>query len=269
MTKPVLRIVVGIRVLPSKSGTDSEVMAMGKHTDAFIKKFRRLSERFSLWKVWADFVTLFAIALSNAVDKTHFEEREKLYLEIINRYNEQERNLFPELCANVITALEINPAQDFLGSIYMELGLGNHWKGQFFTPYSVCQCMAAMTLNNPVEQIRQKGYITINDPACGAGATLIATVNHIDSALHYAKSPLHWQDHVLVTAQDIDPVTGMMCYIQLSLLGCSGYVKIGDSICDPMCAGDSKENYWFMPGYFRDVWHLRRIFHGLTVREVI
>ena len=95
-------------------------------------------------------------------DKTHFEEREKLYLEIINRYNEQERNLFPELCANVITALESNPAQDFLGSIYMELGLGNHWKGQFFTPYSVCQCMAAMTLNNPVEQIRQKGYITIN-----------------------------------------------------------------------------------------------------------
>lgn len=240
---------------------------MRKQTDAFAKKFRRLSERFSLWQVWSDFVAIFAIAISNAVDKTHFDKREKLYLEIINRYNEQEQMLFPELCGDVITALEINPAQDFLGTIFMELGLGNHWKGQFFTPYSVCQCMAAITLNNSVEQIQQKGYITVSDCACGAGATLIAAVNQIKSELTKAHSPLNWQDHVLVTAQDIDPITGMMCYIQLSLLGCSGYVKIGDSICDPMCAGDNKENYWFMPRCYRNVWHLRRIYHGLIIKE--
>lgn len=56
----------------------------------------------------------------------------------------------------------------------MELGLSNDSGGQFFTPYNVCQMMAEMTIGNVVPQVKERGYITINDPACGAGATLIA-----------------------------------------------------------------------------------------------
>lgn len=229
----------------------------------FAQKLRGLSGRFNTWEVWSDFVMMFAIAISNAFDKSHYDAREETYLKIINKYDEKERMVFPELVVDVTNALESDPEQDFLGSVYMELELGNHWIGQFFTPYSICKCMAALTSGNEVEQIEQDGYIIINDCACGAGATLIAAVNQIDLELSKAESPLHWQDHVLVAAQDIDLTTGLMCYIQLSLLGCAGYVKIGNTLTDPMHSGDDLSNYWFMPGYFRGVWHYRRVFHSM------
>lgn len=229
----------------------------------FAQKLRGLSGRFNTWEVWSDFVMMFAIAISNAFDKSHYDAREETYLKIINKYDEKERMVFPELVVDVTNALESDPEQDFLGSVYMELELGNHWIGQFFTPYSICKCMAALTSGNEVEQIERDGYIIINDCACGAGATLIAAVNQIDLELSKAESSLHWQDHVLVTAQDIDLTTGLMCYIQLSLLGCAGYVKIGNTLTDPMHSGDDLSNYWFMPGYFRGVWHYRRVFHSM------
>lgn len=155
----------------------------------------------------------------------------------------------------------------------MELELGNHWVGQFFTPYDVCRVMAGISLSNVVEEIEHKGYITVNDCACGAGATLIAAAHEIGQKLHEAGIDLrkgeekltvrNWQNHVLFTAQDVDFVAGMMCYIQLSLLGAAGYIKIGNTLTDPMHDGDSKENYWYTPMYFSDTWQLRRIWHNI------
>lgn len=58
-----------------------------------------------------------------------------------------------------------------------------YWLGQFFTPYSICKCMAALTSGNVVEQIEQDGYIILNDWAC---TTLIAAVNQIDHELSEA-----------------------------------------------------------------------------------
>ena len=47
-------------------------------------------------------------------------------------------------------------------------------------------------------QISKKGYISVNDPACGAGATLIGFANAV-----MAKG-INYQDHILFVAQDID-----------------------------------------------------------------
>ena len=76
---------------------------------------------------------------------------------------------------------------------------------------------------------------------------------------------MNFQNHVLVTAQDIDYTTALMCYIQLSLLGMAGYVKIGNSLTEPMSTNDATDNYWFTPMYFSDVWVFRRLFHGGTI----
>lgn len=188
-----------------------------------------------------------------------------MYHKIRVKYSEKEFNRFPELIADTALAFEENPEQDFLGGMYMELELGNHWIGQFFTPYDVCRCMAEVTCTNVVEQIERGGYITLNDCACGAGATLIAGIHTIRRQLKDAGSPLCWNNHVLVSAQDIDFVTGMMCYIQLSLLGCAGYIKIGNTITDPMTTNDDKSKYWYTPYYFSDVWHYRRVFHNIDL----
>jgi type I restriction-modification system DNA methylase subunit len=170
------------------------------------------------------------------------------------------KEVFPELAAQTVLALEENPEQDFLGSIFMSLKLGDEYNGQIFTPYHVCELMAEMTMDDTVKKVEQDGYISINDPCCGAGATLIAGIHAARKQLE--KANLNHQNHLLVVAQDIDETVALMCYIQLSLLGVAGYVKVGNSLTEPMTDNDDKENYWFTPMYFSNVWVLRRIFGG-------
>ena len=227
----------------------------------FLRVFNQLTNHHRSWDVWRDFIVMYACALSNPVDKEHYDEREALYLRIIKKYNKQEQPLFSELAAHTVMALEENPEQDFLGSIYMSLNLGNQHNGQFFTPYHVCELMAEVTIQDSVMRIEEDGYITINDPCCGAGATLIAGVHAANKRLE--KAGYNYQHHVLVIAQDIDQTVALMCYIQLSLLGVAGYVKIGNSLTDPMTENDSKENYWFTPMYFFPVWTMRRLLRGM------
>lgn len=123
--------------------------------------------------------------------------------------------------------------------------------------------MAEMTCDNVLPTIEAKGYISINDCACGAGATLIAGVHA--AAKQISKAGLNWQNHILVTAQDVDYTVAYMCYIQLSLLGVAGYIKVGNSLTESMRSDDSLENYWFTPMYCSDVWTIRRLLKGRTL----
>lgn len=200
---------------------------------------------------------MFACAISNSVDKQNFDEREKLYLQIIDKYEKEEQKVFPVLVADTVMALEENQEQDFLGHIYMNLDLGSKSTSQFFTPYNVCQLMAEVSVNDVIPEVKEKGYISINDPCCGAGATLIAGINVIKRQLE--KANMNYQNHVLVVAQDVDFTVAAMCYIQLSLLGVAGYVKVGNSLTEPITEKDDSKNYWFTPMYFSDIWYMRRI----------
>ena len=88
------------------------------------------------------------------------------------------------------------------------------------------------------------------------------TLQYMRPEKQLEKANLNYQNHLLVVAQDIDETVALMCYIQLSLLGVAGYVKVGNSLTEPMTGNDNKENYWFTPMYFSNVWVLRRIFGG-------
>lgn len=228
----------------------------------FLKTFHSLTERRRDWDIWTDFVTMAACSISNAVDKFHYEDREKLYLGIINKYNKQEQQLFPKLMAYTVLALEENPEQDFLGDIYTELGLNSKEHKQIFTPYHVCHFMAEITFGDLVAQVEEKGFVEINDCCCGAGATLIAAANVAKEKLD--KANLNYQNHILVSGQDIDSLVTMMCYIQLSLLGMAGYFKVGNALTDPTTDKDSLDNYWFTPMYFSPVWHYRRVWYSVS-----
>ena len=153
-------------------------------------------------------------------------------------------------------AMEANPDQDFLGRVCTNLNMTDEGKKQIFTPYSVCQLMARLTLHDVVQKVRENGYITIDDPCCGAGATLIAAIMLAKESLE--KACLNFQSHILVSGQDIDETVALMCYIQLSLLGVAAYIKVGNALTEPMTTADSLENYWFTPMYFSDVWAMRR-----------
>lgn len=197
----------------------------GEAQKELVKKFEVFSSNGrSRWQVWSDWITMSAIAVSNATDRSHFDEREKQYLSIAGKYTRPEMEAFTEMLALLVVALEDNPEQDFLGELYMCLGLGNDHAGQFFTPYHLCEFMSAVT--TPAEEFQQKigdrGWVAVCDPTCGAGALLVAFANEC------RKKGINYQTDVLFVAQDIDYIVGMMCYLQMSLLGMPGYVVIGD-----------------------------------------
>lgn len=149
----------------------------GNKEKEFLDIFQQMCYSRSSWQVWADLMTAIACTLANSVDKTlpRYTTREKEYAECIDRLGGVDK---PAKCfAIIVEALDQIPEQDFLGRLYMNLGLGNHWKGQFFTPYPVCECMAEITINDNIKNLEKKEWISVNDPACGAGATLVATAN--------------------------------------------------------------------------------------------
>lgn len=230
------------------------------HQTEFTKIFNSLCGRYSRWEVWQDFVTLSAISISNTVDRRNAAEREKTYMTISSKYKPAELEKFSQMLCEVVTGMDINSDQDFLGELYMALELGNDHAGQFFTPYSVCRCMAEMTSTDLSARVERDGWISVNDPACGAGALLVAFANAC------LRQKINYQTSVLFVAQDIDYIVGLMCYLQLSLMGCAGYVVIANTLTNPSAALDRRgliprpgENVWYTPFYFRDVWYYRRL----------
>lgn len=238
-------------------------MRKSEYYQEFRSKFQQLlSPRSRPIDIWRDFIVMSACAMSNTVDKSHYDEREKRYLETINKYEKSQQHIFPELYADVVMALDENPEQDFLGRMFMDLHLDYEELKQIFTPYHVCQLMADVTMGDLVQQVEEQGYVSINDCCCGAGANLIAAIN---SARHMLEDAgLNFQNHILVIGQDIEELVALMCYIQISLLGVAGYIKVGNALTEPMTSDDSMENYWFTPMYFSDVWHTRRMIHKFT-----
>lgn len=230
-----------------------------EHQREFAKTFEGLCGSHSRWEVWSDFIQLSAITISNVVDKQNEPGRTKDYLTLASKYREKEMQAFASMLATMINGLERNPNQDFLGDLYMLLELSNAHAGQFFTPYSVCTAMAKLSGADIKDRIEEKHWISVNDCACGAGALLVAFANEC------LMQGVNYQTSVLFTAQDIDYIVGMMCYLQLSLIGAPGYVVIADTIAHPSTSLDSRglipkpgSNVWYTPMYFREEWHLRR-----------
>lgn len=223
----------------------------------FVKIIRELCYARQPWEVWSDVITVMACSIANAIDKSpkRHENREREYADCMKRLGGVEKP------AQLFTILvEANPDQDFLGELYMALELGNHWKGQFFTPYSVCQLMSEITMGNCQKAIDKDGWISICDPCIGGGAMLIAAANTMQ------RQKVNYQSHVLFVGQDVDRVVGLMAYIQISLLGCPGYIVIANTLTNPivglplMPAEKEGQEFWYTPLYFNEVWHFRRIF---------
>ncbi|WP_289307826.1 N-6 DNA methylase [uncultured Phocaeicola sp.] len=227
----------------------------------FIDNFNQLCNRHSSWQIWQDFVDMSACAIANAVDrKTEvWKTMEDSYMETVQRYSEEELELISELLSITTLALEENPEQDFLGELYMRFNLENKWHGQFFTPWHIAELMAKMLVGDDLkEKIASDGYISVNDPCCGAGCMLIAFANICKDELD-----VNYQKDVLFVGQDIDPVVAKMCYIQISLLGCPGYVVIGNSLTEPIGGTDTipivtnDNDIWYTPLWFTGFWPFR------------
>ena len=238
------------------------VRTRGGNQQEIVKLINRLDGKYSKWHIWNDFILMFATSIANVFPSPHREHREKLYMETAKKYSKGELDIMAEMMALVVTGMEDNPDQDFLGELYMCMDMGNQWTGQFFTPYDVCKAMSLMNYSDGVieSQVRERGFVGVSDPACGAGALLIAFANVC------REKKLNYQQHCLFIAQDIDQLAGMMCYIQLSLMGCAGHVIVDNTLTKPAQFYDERAllpvdgtNVWTTPMMYSDTWQIRQI----------
>lgn len=206
----------------------------------FMKTIRELTAgRHHLWRIFSDFCEMAALSFSQVPFKD--ETREQRYMDIIKEYSKDEAAQFPKLLACVVNGLE-DEHQDFLGVVFQELELSSHWHGQFFTPYTLCKMMAMMTCQDAPEIIKQKGFITVGEPACGAGAMVIAMAEALkDQGINY-------QHQLHVQATDLDPTAAHMAYIQFSLLHIPAIVFIGNTISMKMTSA------WPTPAHHLGFW---------------
>lgn len=211
---------------------------------AFTKLFQQNCDRHRPHTVFSDFCEMSAISISNAVDLAQRDKREARYLQIAATYNRDEMSRFPQMLACVVEALE-GGMHDCLGKLFMALELANHWKGQFFTPWEVCSLMARVTTTDARDVVKARGFMTVMEPAAGAGAMVIA----IADALH--EQGLNYQQCLHATAVDVDETAAHMCYLQLALLHVPAVVVVGNSL------SLEERGHWLTPAHVLGGWDRR------------
>lgn len=183
--------------------------------DELIKVIRSFVGRHDLYTVYRDFLELTALAFSNKVDKENFSDRESMFLQTAKKYNDEEMKKISEMGALLVNEMDKNGFNDYLGDLLMKLELGNKLNGQFFTPYHLGKLTASLSINKKdlEKKIKEKGYITINEPCVGGGAMIIAIAD-VMKELGY--NP---QTQLLVVCNDLDIRNVHTAYIQLFLFG--------------------------------------------------
>ena len=214
----------------------------------------------AVYQVFNDFLEMAAISISNQVDFTHREEREKRYLDLINAYEKKQQALFPEMLAYLVAALEekthTTGPEDVLGPIFHELELHNKYKGQFFTPQSISDFMALAACSDLHSFIETQSFINMCEPCCGSGVMVTSFAKAVQQA------GLNYCTQICVTAEDIDLKCVHMTYLQLALYGIPAVVIHGNSLTL------EEWSRWYTPVYILNDWVWRE--HcGLTTKPCI
>jgi len=231
------------------------------HQKQLVKLISELGYRHSHWQVFADFVEMGAISISNAVDIGPREKREARYMEVIKRYKPDELAKFPEMLAHLTMALEEETA-DVLGRTFHDLELHNKWAGQYFSPYPLCRMMAKMTIADRAdleERITERGFVTAQEPAAGSGAMVIALAHEMREA------DINYQQHLHVTAVDVDQKCVHMAYLQFSLLHIPALIIHGNSL------SLEEFGHWYTPAHILHGWDwkLRRTSEGAHTLQTV
>lgn len=192
-------------------------MKMNNKYDVFIQLLNFNRDKYTAEKVFKDFISLFAISLSN---KVYFnQDNSNMYQKIYESYRKEEQFNFYALSTE-LTRLFCNQKDpyDILGDIYQKITNKNYLK---------------LINNSPVQEVGRKlqGVININkknkngkmvEMNCGSGAMILAYA----STLKLFK--LDYKIDLEVTAIDTDIINVFMTYIQLYFYDISAVVILLD-----------------------------------------
>lgn len=208
---------------------------------SLLKEIRSVAKYKHRYDVFRDFVTMSAIALANAVHKQ--EDREEEYLKLIGSYEKTDQLAFPKLLGLLVQALDFEP-RDVLGTLFMDLELGSRDKGQFFTPFPISELMAEIVHGEELKSI-EKPFITLSEPACGAGGMVLAFVKIMLKNGHNPAERL-WAQCI-----DVDRLAALMCYVQLALWNVPAEVLVGNTLSLEI------REVWHTPQHSLGFWEFR------------
>jgi hypothetical protein len=229
-----------------------------------VRGVRTLAHRHSMKQVFTDLMEVSAIAISNAVDRRQFEDREARYMEVVRRYGAEEFRKLAALFPYIVEAMDREgEPTDLLGQIFHDLELHNAWHGQFFSPGPLAEMMARMTVepDHMKDAISRKGFVTFFEPAGGVGVFPLAVARVMRD------NGLNPQQQLHVQAVDIDLKCVHMMYIQLSLWHIPAIIYHGDTLRMDIWS------QWFTPAHMMGLWDARLHFaryprwHDLSVIE--
>ena len=226
------------------------------HYAELLKLIKKLSYSRGRWQVFEDFLAMSAISISNQVDWNQQEKQEADYMEIVGRYSKEEVQLFPQMFAHLVWALEYHVKTDgpydVLGKLFHELDLHNKYNGQFFTPQHICDFMGMISLQENDLDIAKKGYLTVAEPCCGSGAMILGFAKAM------TKNNYNYNRQMVVYAKDIDLKCVHMCYLQLSLYGIPAVISHGNTLLFQTWST------WYTPVYMLDGWPMRAAYDNFT-----
>ena len=192
----------------------------------FITVFNDLARHRERHGVLADFLEMAfcAIRKKTLPPGAEADAIEARYMAVVARNRlEDVRQAMPRLLG-ITTRAVLEGGCDFLGQVVVELELPNQHMGQFFTPYDVSRMMAEMTIDTVDEIIAEQGFVTVQEPACGAGGMIIAAADVL------AARGFDIGRQLYVDATDISPLCFRMSYLQASLRGIPAIIRRGNTL---------------------------------------
>ena len=225
----------------SKNAATEATSSEQQERKAFIDLFNTIARHRHRYEVFKDFVTVAAIAIHNAARKDETLEAE--YMDIVGRYTKEEAISLSHLLAMLVNMLEPTP-RDVLGTLFMDLNLGSSHTGQFFTPHHISELMALIGYGEQLENL-DVPFVTLSEPACGAGGMVLAFVKVMIGKGHNPAKRLWAQ------CQDIDRTAALMCYLQLALWHVPAAVIVGNTL-----ANEQREVF-YTPAHYLHGWRYK------------
>lgn len=170
-----------------------------------------ISKGYNSYRVFEDWVGLMFYA---------FQRDDPHYLEIMGRYRnkgpmgQREADHFANALACLLEYMAATN-EEVLGPLYEEYA-ANHYTGQYFTPLNVARLMAGICQTPPSE-----GTFTVLDPACGAGACLIAAAK---------EQTFEQNNRAFFTGHDIDLNCARMTALNLMFFNLDGLILWGNHL---------------------------------------
>lgn len=193
----------------------------------WVKKLNKLDRSKSNTEKFRDFCEMVYCSLAKPTEPTveKMEAREARYMQIVETYTDKDTvRAYPELMAMIWQGVGNDLYWDVLGAIAAELGALNSEMGQFFTPMEVSRALSEMIIGDITPMIEEKGYITLGEPAAGAGGMVLAAAKVL------RQKGFNPSIHMLVDAADLSQLAYHMCYIQLTMAQIPAVVRRMNSL---------------------------------------